>query len=339
MKQSLRTYLLAFVWSMAALAAAQTGRSAYDFLEIPTSSHVYGLGGANIALIDDDVTLAEQNPALIGPEIDRQLALSYMHYFGSSNFAGVRFGNAAGEHGAWAVGIRYLGYGEIAGYNPDGTSIGSFSPIDLVAEGTYSHDFTYRLRGGINFKMIYSSYEQYTAFALAADLGLNYYDDEHDLSLSLVLKNMGGQIKRFDEAYDRLPFDVQLGMMKGLGESPFSFGITAWHLNRWNLPYYHHEKEGEEESGELKTSFGKNLFRHLIFALQYQPNERFYIDLAYNYKMRTDMSNYQRSFFSGFSVGLGIKSRTFSVGAAYSMPHKSASTILLNLALNISELL
>ena len=89
----------------------------------------------------------------------------------------------------------------------------------------------------------------------------------------------------------------------------------------------------------MKSNFGKNLFRHLIFGLQYQPNERFYVDLAYNYKMRSDMSNYQRNFFSGFSVGLGFKARTFSIGAAYAMPHKSASSILLNVGLNISELL
>lgn len=116
-----------------------------------------------------------------------------------------------------------------------GTPIGNFTPTDIAAEGSYSHDFTDRLRGGINLKMIYSNYEQYTAFAMAADLGINYYDDDHDFSVSAVLKNMGGQLKRFEDAYDRLPFDVQLGLTKGLGSS-FSFSVTAWHLNRWNLP-------------------------------------------------------------------------------------------------------
>ena len=132
--------------------------------------------------------LAGQNPALIGPEIDRQLAFSYMHYMGGSNFAGVRFGKAAGERGAWAAGVRYLNYGEITGYDPDGTMTGTFSPADVVFEGTYSHDFTYRLRGGINLKMIYSNYEKYSAFAIAADLGINYYDDDHDFQCRLFLR-------------------------------------------------------------------------------------------------------------------------------------------------------
>lgn len=317
---------------------AQSGRSAYDFLEIPTSSHVFGLGGANITVVDDDVTLAEQNPALIGPEIDRQVAFSYMRYMGSANFASARFGMAAGEHAAWAAGIRYLNYGEIVGYDEFGTPTGNFTPSDIVVEGTYSHDFTYRLRGGINIKGIYSDYEEYSAFALAADLGLNYYNEERDMSLSITLKNMGGQIKRFHEAYDRLPFDVQLGWMKGINNSGFYLGITAWHLTKWNLPYYEHTDEGLKET-TIKSSFGKNLLRHLIFSAQFQPSDQFYVDLAYNYKMRSDMNTYQRNFLSGFSAGIGINVNSFKLGVAYSMPHKSASTLLFNVALNIGDLL
>ena len=30
----------------------------------------------------------------------------------------------------------------------------------------------------MNLKMIYSNYESYSAFAVAADIGVNYYDEE-----------------------------------------------------------------------------------------------------------------------------------------------------------------
>lgn len=339
MKLSAFKYLLSLIAIAAVPVQAQTGRSLYEFLNIPTSARVYGLGGTNISVIDADVTLADQNPALIGPEIESQLAVNYMHYMGSGNFAGVRFGKAAGERGAWAAGIRYLNYGTFDAYEADGTLTGSFKPQDIVFEGTYSHDFTDKLRGGINIKMVYSNYESYSAFAMASDLGINYYDDEKDLSLSAVFKNMGGQLKRFDERYDRLPFDIQLGYMQGLGSSAFSLSITAQHLTRWKLPYYSHPKEDSGEVSELKSSFFSNLFRHLIFGLQYQPNDRFYIDLAYNYKMRTDMTTYQRNFLSGFTAGLGLKVRGFSFGAAYAMPHKGGSTVMLNIACNFADFL
>lgn len=334
---NLRHIALIFAGLSCLPALAQSGRSAYDFLEIPTSAHVYGLGGANITVIDDDVTLAEQNPALLGPEVDRQVAFSYMRYMGDSNFASARFGMAAGEHAAWAAGIRYLNYGEISGYDEMGNYTGSFKPSDIVVEGSYSHDFTYRLRGGINLKGIFSDYEQYSAVAIAADLGLNYYNEERDLSMSITLKNMGGQVKRFDQAYDRLPFDVQLGWMKGINDSGFSLSVTAWHLTKWDVPYYEHTDDGLKEI-KLKSSFGKNLLRHLIFGAQFQPSDQFYVDLSYNYKMRTDMGTYQRSFLSGFSAGMGLNVGSFKLGVAYSQPHKSASTLLFNVGLNLADL-
>ncbi len=335
MKVSSLAYLAASL-AFALPVAAQTGRSAYEFLEIPTSSRVYGLGGCNVSMIDSDVMISQQNPAMLGSEIGSTLGVSYMHYMGSANFAGARFGHSAGERGAWAAGVRYLNYGEISGFDQTGASTGSYTPVDMVFEGTYSHDFTDRLRGGISLKMLYSNYEQYTAFALAADLGINYYDPDHDISLSAVLKNMGGQLKRFEDNYDHLPFDVQLGLTKGLGES-FSVSITAWNLTKWHLPYYAHT-DSEGHVSKKKESFGSNLMRHLVFGVEYMPTDRFYLDLGYNYKTRTDMSTYQRNFFSGFSVGAGFRARAFNVGVAYAMPHKSASTLLLNLALDIEAL-
>lgn len=320
-------------------AAAQNGTSAYDFLNIPTSSHAFALGGSGIAVIDADLTLTDQNPALLGPEIGSQIAVGYMHWLGASNFASARYGMAAGERGAWSVGIRYLNYGAFTQTDADGTVGGSFTPQDIVAGGTYSHDFTDRLRGGITVNMVYSNYEQYSAFALSTDLGINYYDDEKDLSLSAVMRNAGGQLKRLSDSYDRLPFDIQLGYMQGLGHSPFRLAITARHLTRWNLAYYNHDKDDAEKQQSLRSSFLTNLFRHLVFGLEYTPSDRFYIALGYDYKMRTDMSGYQRNFLSGFSAGLGLRVRGFSFGASYAMPHKSASSVMLNIGVDLQELL
>lgn len=318
-------------------SVAQNSSSGYSFLDIPVSSHAYTLGGVNTAVIDNDIMLADQNPALIGPEIGIQAAAAYMHYMGDGNFGGVKFGMAAGERGAWAVGIRYLNYGAFDGYLPDGTSTGSFTPADIVFEGTYSHDITDRLRGGISYRMIYSNYEQFSAFAMAVDLGINYYNEEKDLSLSAVLTNMGGQVKRFDSVYNRLPFDLRLGYMQTLGNSPFQISINAWNLTRWKLPYYLHDKNDPDKRQEQKSGFFSDLFRHLVFGLQYAPSEKFHIGVGYNYKTRTDMSSYQRNFLSGFSLGAGLRISSFGVGVSYAMPHKSASSLLLNLNWFIRE--
>lgn len=255
----------------------------------------------NISLVDDDITVSDMNPALLGPEMSNTLALNYMHYIGGSNFAGIKYANSAGERGAWSASVQYFGYGSMKETLEDGSIIGDFSPKDVSFGASYSHDFNDRLRGGIMLRGIASSYSDYSAFALSADIGLNYYKAENDLSLSIVLANMGGQLKRFNENYNRLPFDIRLGWSQSFGTFPLRFSITAWNLTKWKLPYYTTGDGLVETDSELKSSFMSNLFRHLVFGIDLISSPNYYISLGYNYKTRTDMSTYSRSFISGFS--------------------------------------
>lgn len=323
-------------WSV---VTAQDGATAYNFLNVTSSARIYGLGGVNISLVDDDISTIDQNPALLGAEMSDMLQLNYMHYLGGSNFAGIRYGHSASEHGAWAATVQYFGYGSIKEAMPDGTVTGSFSPKDVSFGATYSHDITERLRGGIALKGLYSSYADYTAFALAADLGINYYDPELDLSLSVVGANLGGQIKRFNEQYDRLPADLRLGWSQSFGNFPVRFSVTAWNLTKWKLPYYETGDGTAEGAGELKESFSSNLFRHLVFGADLITSPNYYVGLGYNYKTRSDMSTYSRSFISGFSLGAGMKLRTVSFGIAFAQPHTGATTFMFNLSLNLNEIL
>ena len=172
-------------------AKAQEGKSAFDFLNLPISSHINALGGNNISIIEEDVSVIQHNPALLGPEMNLQLNLNYMRYVAGINLAGATFAKAAGERGAWAAAIQYAGYGSMKQVEANGVITGTFSPKDMSISGFYAHDITDRLRGGIQAKFLYSSYEQYTSLALAIDLGINYYNPDNQLSLSIAFKNLG----------------------------------------------------------------------------------------------------------------------------------------------------
>lgn len=319
------------------VALAQSGgTTAYNFMDISGSAKIYGLGGVNISLVDpDDVMTIDQNPALLGPEMSKSIGVGYMRYVGGSNFASAKFAHAAGENGAWGIGLHYYGYGSVKTALPDGTVTGSFSPLDMAFSAVYSHNIGSRWRGGIALKFLLSSYAGYSAMAIATDLGVNYFDEDYDSSLSLVICNLGGQVKKFHEKADRLPIDVRLGWSKAIGHSPLNLSITAWNLTKWHLPYWKHTDR--ETGGELVDNFFSNFFRHLIFGLEWKPSDRFYIDLAYNHKTRTDMSTYSRNFLSGFSVGAGLKVKAFGVGVSFAQPHKSAATVMLNLTTNLYE--
>ena len=319
------------------LLRAQDGSTAYNFMNITSSARIYGLGGVNITLVDDDISVIDQNPALLGGEMGNMLALNYMRYLGGSNFAGVRNGHSPGEHGAWAASIQYFAYGSMKETLPDGSVVGTFSPKDVAFGGTYSHDITDRLRGGIALKMLYSAYAEYTAFAVSTDLGINYYDADKDLSLSVVVANLGGQLKRFNERYDRLPFDIRLGWSQSFGTFPLRFSITAWNLTKWKLPYTDSGDGTTTDEPKVKDGFMSNLFRHLVFGVDLVSSPTYYISLAYNYKTRTDMSTYSRSFLSGFSLGGGLKVKNFGVGLAFAQPHTGGTTLMFNLSCNFND--
>ena len=320
-------------------AWGQDGSNAYNYLNTTSSARIYGLGGVNITAIEDELSVADQNPALLGPEMDNQIQLDYMRYLGSSNFAGVRYAKSINDHGAWAVGVRYFGYGSITAADEFGNISGSFSPKDVNFNGAFSYDITDRLRGGLTLKFLYSGYESYSAFAIATDLGINDYDADSEFSASVVLANAGGQVKRFNDTHESLPLDLRLGIAKIFPGFPARFSVTAWNLTKWHLPYWESGDGPSSEPFVKKDKFSSNLFRHLVFGVDFIPSDRYFVALGYNYKTRTDMSTYNRSFLSGFSLGAGINLRRFNVSMAFAQPHSGATTFMLNLNLNINDLL
>ena len=332
--------LAASAVALFAVADDTPGTTAYNFLSVPSSSHVYGLGGHNLTIIDDDINLIEQNPALLGPEYDHQVGLNYMRYIGETNFAGLRYGQGVSEHGAVAVGIQYFGYGNIQGADVNGMLTGMFNASDMAFSLTYSHDISEKFRGGITVKYLYSKYEDYTAGAVAADLGVNYYNPDNEFSASLVAKNLGGQVKKFNEYKETLPWDIQVGFSKMLSKAPLRLHVTAYELARWNSPYYKIEDINNPNSDLIKKeSFGSNLLRHLVFGVDILPADNMYLGIGYNYRTRTDMATYKRDFMSGLSVGGGLKVRAFGFGAAFARPHTGASTFMFNLTTSIGELM
>ncbi|MDO4512164.1 MAG: type IX secretion system protein PorQ [Bacteroidales bacterium] len=344
MRVTIHRYISLVVALAATIAAtAQDGTTAYQFLNVSPSAHVYGLGGHNITLIDDDINLVEQNPALLGPEFDHQVGVNYMKYIGSTNFMGARYGQGINEHSAFAVGIQYYGYGNMTETDPEGTVLGKFSASDINFNVTYSHDIATNIRGGITLKYLYSKYGDFSAGAIAADLGVNVYNPESELSLSLVAKNLGGQVKKFNgthDSKDRLPWDIQIGYSQRFGTSPFRLHITAYNLRKWSLPYYEPADKNNTNSDLVKKeSFGSNFMRHLVLGLEFLPNDNMYVGIGYNHKVRTDMSRYQRGMLSGLSLGAGMKVKAFGFGIALAQPHTGATTFMLNLNTTLGELL
>ncbi|MBD5199783.1 MAG: type IX secretion system protein PorQ [Bacteroidales bacterium] len=313
--------------------------SHYSFLDLSASSHIHSLGGVNISTVEDNIMTVDQNPGLLGSEMSNQLGLSYMHYLNNINFGEVVFCHSIGINAAWQASIRYLNYGKIDSYDENGNALGRISPSDFVFSGGYTREFSETIRGGFLLKTIYSSYDEYWAMALGVDLGVNYYDIDRDLSLSAVISNLGGQVKRFDREYNRLPVDVRLGWTQSFAQFPVRFSVTAFNLTKWHLPYIKPGDGSVNSQSRVIDNFGSNLMRHLVFGADIIPSDKFHFAIGYNYKTATDMASDNRNFISGFAVGAGLKIKGFNVDVSYSHPLSGASVLMLNLTLDFKALI
>ena len=295
---------------------AQESKTAYNFLRLPVSAHEAALGSENVSLIADDASLIFSNPALLSNVSDKTIGVNYMHYMQGVNTASATFNRVAGDKAAWAVGAQFMGYGTMREVDENNVQTGEFSAKDIALSGYFSYLLTERLTGGITAKFIYSNIGHYNSAAVGVDLGLNYYDAEREWSISLVAKNLGGQIDAFEDEYDRMPFDLQAGISKRLVHTPLRLSATFHDLGHWNYKFIKHVALGAD----------------LILS------DQIWVGIGYNFRRANQMSilssvNQEESNHgAGLTLGAGLSLQRFKLGVAYGKYHVSSSSILINAA-------
>lgn len=322
--------------SLSTPSGAQSGYSAYGFLDYPLASHANALGGTNISVVGRDLSMVTQNPALLGPELSDQLVLGFTHLQAGINHGNVLYANQLGTRGAWAAGVQYVDYGTFQETTADNQIIGSFGAKDMAFSAQVGYDITTRIRGGVTTRFLYSHYESYSALALGVDIGFNYYNEETDFSLACVARNLGGQLKPFDEIRESLPFSLDLGFSRSLRHAPFRFSVTAVDLTHWKSKVRRNSDTETTANQTEKNNFAKDLFRHLVFGIDYLPTEQFYLALGYNYKRRDDFSE-GGGFLTGLSGGAGIRIRMFDINASVAKYHRSGTSLMVGVTLLLNK--
>ena len=285
------------------------------------------LGGYNVTLPDDDASLLQQNPALMSDASDRALALSFMTYMEGCKAGAASWTRASGERGTWGVGAQFVGYGTMKETTVEGLETGTFSALDLALSGGYSYQLTEHVAGGAAGKFIYSKYGTYTSVALAVDLGLNYYDEDEELSVSLVAANVGGQVKSFADHRESLPFDLRLGLSKRLEGAPFRFSVTMVDLTRWRSSDYY-STEGNVKRGRILTN-------HFVLGADILFSEQFYASVGMNMRRAFELKAAGAAHGAGLSFGAGLNLKKFKLHAAYAKYHLSMPSLMVTAQVKI----
>ena len=308
------------------LLYAQDAGTAFQFLQLPVSSHAAALGGDNISIIEDDATLAYHNPALLTDASERMLSLTYMNYLQRTNVLGAGYTIETGERSMLGLSAQYLDFGKMKNTDSDGNIIGDFSAKDMVLMGTYSFDFSERLTGGVSGKLIYSNYEHVYSLALGVDLGLNYYNPETRLSASIVARNLGGQVKTYDGTHEALPFNLLVGLSKDLEHAPVRLSLTLTDLHKWQAEDFYNSSD---------DSWSNILMKHFIIGADIFPSPSTYLSVGYNFLLHSELQNNARRALEGFALGAGLQVHNMKIGVSYGKYHIAASSLMMNFSMGI----
>ena len=181
-------------------------------------------------------------------------------------------------------------------------------------------------------KFLYSNIGDYTSVGMAIDAGLSYYHSEKGFSFGFVLKNIGAQLKAYEDKRQKMPWDIQVGISKRMTHAPIRFSLTAMYLNKWKINYI------DDNNIEYKEdNFFNSFIKHWVIGVDYVPSDNFWLGIGYNPKTALDMKLQGGNALAGFSGGAGIRIKMFDVGVSVAKYHPSALSFMLSLSTSLSD--
>ncbi|MBZ5856682.1 type IX secretion system protein PorQ [Flavihumibacter profundi] len=289
--------LILFITFSSANAQVAGGADVYNFLRLPVSALHTALGGENISVLSNDVTMGYQQPALLRPEMHQQLGFVFTSLpagIKNIHFTGSMYSGSLST--SFAASVQYFSYGNIVQTDAAGNEDGEFKPKDFVAQVSASRRYAQHWFYGSAIKFIQSDYGMYKSNAMAMDIGVNYADSVGQWQVGLLMKNMGVQLTSYSgEGKENLPFDLQLGITKRLLKAPIQFSLTARELHRMIL-----------YSADSSGSFDK-IMQHFVVATQFFIADKIELTAGYNHLKRRELSIANTANgLTGFSLGVGV---------------------------------
>lgn len=311
-------------------SAQQAGTTSYSFLDMPYGAKIGGVGGVNVSLLGNDPNLFLSNPALASDSLAKRASINHTAFPTGIGLSSATYSHSFKKAGLWSAGVQYLSYGQIEGFDNAGNPTGSFNPKDYaitISHVRSSNNMTF----GASIKQVGSDIAGYKGIATLFDLGGLFVHPSKRFTIGLTIKNLGFQWEQISEnEHTKLPFDVQAGLSIKPLHMPFRFSFTLYKLNEWDLTL-----PNKTSTNELAD----NLMRHVVIGTELIINEHINILFGYNHLRKKDLKLDNAGGFSGFSLGLDIKTKAFELVYAYGGYHVAGNANMLTLSVNMDQVI
>ena len=316
------------------------GKYVYQFLNLTPSPRQAALGGKTVTVVDYDVNQAIYNPATINGDMHNQLAVNYGSYYGEVSYGSGAYAYTWDRHvQTFHTSVQYVNYGTFEGYDELGNATSDFTGSEAALSFGYAYNIPWTdFYVGANVKLISSTLESYNSWGAATDLGFLYIDERNDINIGLSVRNLGFQIKPYDNTNEKLPLAIDAGISQLMEHVPIRWHLTLENLQQWNIAFSNPNRAQETLDGnteEEKVSFFNNALRHVILGAELFPEKGFNIRLGYNFRRGEELRIIDQRNFSGISAGFGIRFGKVRFNYSYSRYTVAANTSLFGLMINL----
>lgn len=338
--------LLIVISTLTIETQAQVGGSnTYDFLNLTNSARIAAMGGDFLSIYDGDITLAISNPSIIDSTMHNQLALSIVDYYSDINYGFASYSRYYEKCGSFVASVQFVDYGKFLYANDAGNIQGSFTASEMAIQLGWGKVLSPTLSFGSSIKFIYSAFEDYSSTGIALDVAATYHNANTGLASSLIIKNMGRQIKAYRSGNnEQLPFEMQFGISKTLTHLPFRYSVLVNHLSDWDLTYQEFYNQNEfsilneqNNKNEGLSKFGDQLMRHVVIGGELLLSKNFILRIGYNYRRRKELAVDVKSSTIGFSWGFEFKISKFRLSYARSTYHLAGSPNYITIITRLSN--
>ena len=322
-------------------ASAQVaGLGTLSVLDMSNAGRTAGLGLDYLPLYGTDLSIGIDNPSLICQEMGGTGMLSYVSLFGSGGRGLLSYGYNNKNLGTFVFSFHFNNYGRFTEYDEEENEIGKFTASDYALSVGWGMWLDSSFSVGVNFKPVLSQYAEYTALAAVFDVAGSYTNPNRRFTATLMARNIGAQLFTFDGTAEPIPFELSAALSYKLVGAPFRFFFAATELQRWNLRYedpFNPTTVVDPFTGET-TSEGwfegtiDNLLRHTLVGVELTLGKSLFARAGYSYRQNAEMRGVDAFNLSGFSFGVGLRTKRFEFSFAHRDYHLAQAPNYLTLS-------
>ena len=326
------------LFSFHTVYAQVAGLNTLAVLDMSNAGRTAGLGLDYLPLYDLDISVGIDNPSLIRSGMAGTGMLSYVSQFGTGGRGLLSYGYGSKHLGTFVLSFHFNNYGRFTEYDEEENEFGRFTASDYVLSIGWGIWLDSSFSVGV--KPILSQYADYTALAAAFDVAGSYTNPSRRFTATLMARNVGAQILTFDGTAESLPFELSAALSYKLVGAPFRFFFAATELQRWDLRYddpFNPTTTVDPFTGETTTEGWlegtlDNLLRHTLVGVELNLGKALFARVGYSYRQNAEMRGVDAFNLSGFSFGVGLRTKRFEFSFAHRDYHLSQAPNYLTLS-------